>query len=74
MTAEESTTEYEYDGNGNMKRDYNKEVQSITYNLLNLPELITFENNNSIEYYYDAAGIKWKKEVTSGLPPQKPIT
>ena len=64
--GEESTTEYEYDGNGNMTRDYNKEVQSITYNLLNLPELITFENNNTIEYYYDAAGIKWKKEVTGG--------
>ena len=50
----------------NMIRDYNKEVQGITYNLINLPELITFENNNTIEYYYDAAGIKRKKEVTSG--------
>ena len=64
--GEESTTEYQYDGNGNMTRDYNKEVQAITYNLLNLPELITFEDNNTIEYYYDATGIKWKKEVTSG--------
>lgn len=55
--------DYEYDANGNMVKDRNKGITSITYNYLNLPELIIFENSNSIEYSYNAAGVKLKKTV-----------
>ncbi|MBW7870386.1 MAG: N-acetylmuramoyl-L-alanine amidase [Flavobacteriia bacterium] len=55
--------DYEYDANGNMVKDRNKGITSITYNYLNLPELIIFENSNSIEYTYNAAGVKLKKTV-----------
>ncbi|MBW7870753.1 MAG: hypothetical protein H3C39_06790 [Flavobacteriia bacterium] len=46
-----------------MVKDRNKGITSITYNYLNLPELIIFENSNSIEYTYNAAGVKLKKTV-----------
>ena len=56
-------TEYWYDANGNMRKDINKHIDSIRYNLLNLAEEIIFENGNRIKYYYDAAGTKWRKVV-----------
>ena len=31
------STEYAYDGNGNMTKDLNRGISSVTYNLLNLP-------------------------------------
>src|SRR5690606_6111204 len=55
--------DYEYDANGNMIKDRNKGIASISYNYLNLPEQIVFENSNSIEYTYNAAGVKLKKTV-----------
>ncbi|MFA7616849.1 MAG: DUF6443 domain-containing protein [Weeksellaceae bacterium] len=55
--------DYEYDANGNLIKDRNKGITSITYNYLNLPEQIVFENSNSIEYVYNAAGVKLKKTV-----------
>jgi len=57
-------TEYWYDENGNMRKDINKHIDSIRYNLLNLPEEIIFENGNRIKYYYDASGTKWRKVVS----------
>jgi RHS repeat-associated protein len=55
------TTEYTYDGNGNMLRDYNKGISSnITYNHLNLPTQVNLSGGN-IQYIYDATGIKLKK-------------
>ena len=32
----DSAVEYEYDGNGNMTKDLNRNISSISYNLLNL--------------------------------------
>lgn len=55
--------DYAYDLNGNLTSDANKEIVSITYNHLNLPELINF-GANKIQYFYSAAGIKQKKVVT----------
>lgn len=40
--------DYEYDLNGNMILDRNKGITEITYNYLNLPEKITFSNNDYI--------------------------
>ena len=57
--------DYQYDPNGNMTFDHNKGIQSITYNHLNLPQLITMTNGKgTIEYTYDAAGNKLHKKVT----------
>ncbi len=61
--GEESAEEYLYDANGNMITDKNKEIQTIDYNLLNLPEKITFETGDYLEYIYDAAGTKLAKKV-----------
>jgi RHS repeat-associated protein len=55
------TPEYFYDANGNMIRDDNKGIIDITYNHLNLPEIIRFENNRRIKYLYDANGVKLQK-------------
>jgi RHS repeat-associated protein len=61
------TTDYEYDGFGNMLSDENKGISDIKYNHLNLPLAITFLNNmnknTKIEYLYDATGKKVGKKV-----------
>ena len=44
--------DFEYDDYGNMVIDRNKGITNITYNHLNLPKKITFENDQSIEYLY----------------------
>ena len=51
-------TEYEYDENGNMTKDLNKNISSIQYNSLNLPTSITYSDGRSAAYIYDAAGRK----------------
>ena len=59
-----SGNDYKYDKNGNMEWDKNKDIDLITYNHLNLPEVVTMDGTgNRIEYLYDAAGIKLKQEV-----------
>ena len=58
-----TATDYAYDANGNLVRDLNKGIDTIQYNLLNLPEIILFANGNQIYYTYDAAGTKLRKEV-----------
>lgn len=47
-----------YDPNGNYYRDPNRGIDTIAYNVLNLPDRITFENGSYIHYTYDADGIK----------------
>ena len=54
----DTTTEYEYDQNGNMTKDLNKNILSIQYNLLNLPTGITYSDGRSAAYIYDADGKK----------------
>ncbi|HZH87729.1 MAG TPA: RHS repeat-associated core domain-containing protein, partial [Chitinophagaceae bacterium] len=58
--------DFEYDDYGNMVEDRNKKITNITYNHLNLPKKITFENNRFIEYIYGADGSKLRKTVTEG--------
>ncbi|WP_299118248.1 DUF6443 domain-containing protein [uncultured Tenacibaculum sp.] len=65
-------TEYVYDANGNMVRDYNKgigtsSINGITYNHLNLPTEVKFNNSDAqkISYVYDASGVKLKKVVNN---------
>ena len=41
-----------------MTQDLNKRISSIQYNLLNLPQNITYSTGSTITYKYDAAGKK----------------
>ena len=50
--------EYTWDANGNMTSDLNKGITSITYNVLNLPERIEYEDNHIVQYTYAADGRK----------------
>ncbi|NVK52549.1 MAG: hypothetical protein HWD85_06415, partial [Flavobacteriaceae bacterium] len=49
-----------YDKNGNMTKDTRKNITGITYNFLNLPEVVTI-NGQNIVYTYDALGVKLRK-------------
>jgi RHS repeat-associated protein len=72
--------DYGYDDNGNLTSDQNKRITSIEYNHLNLPQRITVAaqpaaNGNpalaggTIEYWYDAAGVKLRKVVKETVNP-----
>ena len=56
---------YTYDANGNLTSDLNKNIAEIKYNYLNLPSLIRFVAYDgfirTIEFVYDATGVKLKK-------------
>lgn len=63
----DAITDYTYDVNGNMNADNNKAISSITYNFLNLPELVTITGKGTIKYDYDATGNKLRKTVTENV-------
>ena len=57
--------EYKYDANGNLTKDFNKNISSIEYNCLNLPSKINMKSSSlidkgtsSIECHYSALGEK----------------
>jgi RHS Repeat. len=64
--------EYLYDKNGNVTKDLNKNITSITYNTLNLPQMVTFSDGNTVTYGYDAAGSKLGVADKSGVPDASP--
>jgi RHS repeat-associated protein len=70
--------DYDYDPNGNLTKDENKKISSITYNYLSLPEVITFANSNgnssTITYTYDATGSRQKKVVVDKSTTGKTVT
>ncbi len=63
-----TNNDYSYDIDGNLELDRNKGITSITYNHLNLPTEIIFDNanNKKYEFVYDASGGKQQKTVTNG--------
>jgi RHS repeat-associated protein len=72
-----SNDDYEYDLNGNLVKDKNKDLQTyngangIEYNYLNLVSKVTMKKNatsdkGTIEYTYDATGNKLKKVTIEG--------
>lgn len=69
-----SDLDYDQDPNGNLKYDNNKGITGITYNHLNLPELITIPGKGTIRYVYDAAGVKHRKTVEDLTGPQPKTT
>jgi len=56
-----TNNDYVYDVNGNMTEDRNKGISDITYNHLNLPVTVRFNDDSSISYIYDAVGMKQRK-------------
>ncbi len=58
-----TTQDYWYDGNGNMTKDKNKNIDTIHYNFLNLPDSITVHGKGYIKYVYTARGTKLQKIV-----------
>jgi RHS repeat-associated protein len=65
--ATKQSTDYNYDGNGNLTQDNNKAISTITYNYLNLPQLVHFSGQGNIAYTYDADGTKLAKVTTDSL-------
>ena len=62
---------YAYDKNGNLTKDSGKGISSITYNVLNLPQVITFTDGSTITYTYTADGTKLRVvHVISGTTTQ----
>ena len=63
--------DYAYDGGGNLTKDLNKKISSITYNHLGLPLVITVKTGNGatdpvkglVTYAYDNTGAKLSKSV-----------
>ena len=43
-----AANEYTYDHNGNLTKDSNKNISSIAYNVLNLPQQVTFSDGSTI--------------------------
>lgn len=64
----QASEDYDYDVNGNLLYDKNKNIRTILYNHLNLPQTIIVTNNDGtdkgkITYTYDASGNKLQKKV-----------
>jgi RHS repeat-associated protein len=57
--------EYLYDEDGNMVKDYNKQIENVSYNYLNLPQKVEVASGNQqlILYLYDANGKKLCKQT-----------
>jgi RHS repeat-associated protein len=52
-----SGNDYEYDANGNLTIDRNKNI-TVTYNAIDLPEQVTFADNSKIIYTYAPGGLR----------------
>jgi YD repeat-containing protein len=60
--------DYGYDENGNTTQDLNKGITAIKYNMLDLPQELTFDNNRgTVKYVYDAAGHKLQKNISGNI-------
>jgi RHS repeat-associated protein len=58
--------DYNYDANGNITKDNNKNITSIAYNYFGKATLINFTNNRSVAYQYNASGMRLSKTTTEG--------
>jgi RHS repeat-associated protein len=74
-SGSKQASDYSYDGNGNLVLDNNKAISSISYNYLNLPNVITVTGKGTITYTYDAAGNKLQKVTADNtVTPTKTMT
>ena len=60
--------EFAYDANGNMIKDLDRDIYTIRYNVLNLPDVVQFKNGNQIKNTYNAGGQKLGTEYFTWLP------
>lgn len=67
VDGSDAEIEYEYDKNGCMTKDLNKNISKIEYNLLNLPIKLSFEDGSVISYSYDADGVKLSADYKLSL-------
>ena len=67
VDGSDAEIEYEYDKNGCMTKDLNKNISKIEYNLLNLPTKLSFEDGSIISYSYDANGTKLSADYNLSL-------
>ena len=58
----DGTPTFFYDANGNLSKELNRGITEIDYNILNLPNRITFENGSDIRFTYDADGVKHRAD------------
>ncbi len=58
--------DYDYDENGNLLKDLNKNISLIEYNHLDLVTRVTFSDGKKIEFLYDALGIKLQMKYING--------
>ena len=57
-TKTNGQTTFLFDANGNMTTDLDRNIVTIRYNLLNLPDTVQFKNGNQIINTYDVSGRK----------------
>ena len=73
----DEAVEYEYDANGNMVRDLNKGIISISYDLNNQPRKIEYSDGRNASYVYDAEGnklsVSYNLTAMSSAQPQMPV-
>ena len=73
----DEAVEYEYDANGNMVRDLNKCISSISYDLNNQPRKIDYNDGRNVSSLYDAEGSKlsvsYNLTAMSSAQPQMPV-
>ena len=73
----DEAVEYEYDANGNLVRDLNKGIISISYDLNNQPRKIEYSDGRNVSYLYDAEGSKlsvsYNLTAMSSAQPQMPV-
>ena len=60
---------YTWDANGNMTMDANKGITRIKYNVLNLPQEITYSDRHIVRYKYAADGRKLRTEYLMSMVP-----
>jgi len=68
-----ANNEMTYDPNGNMIKDLDRDIVTIQYNILNLPDTIQFKNGNQIINKYDASGQKLRTDYFTRITAITPI-
>ena len=73
----DEAVEYEYDANGNLVRDLNKGIISISYDLNIQPRKIEYNDGRNASYVYDAEGnklsVSYNLTAMSSAQPQMPV-
>jgi len=62
-----ASVQFEYDKNGNLVKDLNKNISSIQYNCLNLPSQIDIASTGHLLFLYGASGSKQKRNQSEGI-------